>query len=122
MVGKMVGSKRVLVALALAGMIQIPGAGLVFAKENCEQFQSPFQYNECLARQAPGPAHRTSRTAGTGGADPEATVPARRRGTAAAGSSRGGLALQRSSRGRVRAVLDPWSGARSVTAGKKRRR
>ncbi|PPD16357.1 MAG: hypothetical protein CTY25_02905 [Methylobacterium sp.] len=102
--------------------MQIPGIGLVSAKENCEKYQSPFQYNECLARQAPGPAARSLRGGGTGGADPETTVPSRRRHVGSGAESRSGLALQRRDRGRVRAVIDPWSGARSVTADKKRRR
>lgn len=113
---------RLLAVLALAGVAQITGASLVAAAENCEQYQSPFQYNECLARQAPGKAQRSSRTVGTGGADPEASVPARRRNVGADTEARSGMALQRNSRGRVRAVIDPWSGARSVTVGKKRRR
>ncbi len=113
---------RLLVVLALAGAAQITGTSLVSAAENCEQYQSPFQYNECLARQAPGKAQRSSRTAGTGGADPEATVPARRRNAVSGSEARSGVALQRHSRGRVRAVIDPWSGARSVTTAKKRRR
>lgn len=113
---------RLIAVLALAGAAQITGTSLVSAAENCEKFQSPFQYNECLARQAPGKAQRSSRTVGTGGADPESTVPARRRNAGAGNAARSGVALQRHSRGRVRAVIDPWSGARSVTAGKKRRR
>lgn len=122
MVGFVARAGRLLAILALAGAAQIAGTSLAAARENCEQFQSPFQYNECLARQAPGKAQRSSRTAGTGGADPEATVPARRRNAGAGTEAHSGIALQRHSRGRVRAVIDPWSGARSVTAGKKRRR
>ncbi len=113
---------RFLSILALAGAAQISGTSLVSAAENCEQYQSPFQYNECLARQAPGKAQRSSRTTGTGGADPEASVPARRRNAGAGTEARSGVALQRHRSGRVRAVIDPWSGSRSVTASKKRRR
>ncbi|MCA3593660.1 MAG: hypothetical protein IOC59_01500 [Methylobacterium sp.] len=122
MAGKLACAKRFLVVLALAGAGQISGTSLLSARENCEQFKSPFQYNECLARQAPGHAARSSRINGTGGADPEATVPARRRHAGAGTEARSGVALQRHPSGRVRAVIDPWSGARNVTAGKTRRR
>jgi hypothetical protein len=108
--------------LALSGAVLILGMAPVSASQNCEQYQSPFQYNECLSRQAPGTAHRGARTAGTGGADPEATVPARRRNIAGESDARSGVALQRHRSGRVRAVIDPWSGTRSVTARKKRQR
>lgn len=121
MVRILASAKRGLAVLALAGAVQIPGIGLLSAKENCEKYQSAFQYNECLARQAPGPAARSLRGGGTGGADPETTVPSRRRHVGSGAESRSGLALQRRDRGRVRAVIDPWSGARSVTAGKRRR-
>ncbi len=46
-------ARRFLAVLALAGLAQMSGTSLVSAAENCEQYQSPFQYNECLARQAP---------------------------------------------------------------------
>jgi hypothetical protein len=59
---------------------------------------------------------------GTGGADPEATVPARRRHAGAGTETRPGVAFQRHRSGRVRAVIDPWSGTRGVAAGKARRR
>ncbi|MCA3633405.1 MAG: hypothetical protein INF16_11530 [Methylobacterium sp.] len=122
MAGKLACARRLLIILALAGAAQISGTSLLSARENCEQYQSPFQYNECLARQAPGHAARSTRTIGTGGADPEATVPARRRHAGASTEARSGVAFQRHRSGRVRAVIDPWSGTRSVTAGKARGR
>jgi hypothetical protein len=50
MAGKLACARRLLIILALAGAAQISGTSLLSARENCEQYQSPFQFNECLAR------------------------------------------------------------------------
>jgi hypothetical protein len=87
----------------------IPGAEAASA---CDGIQNAFQYNECLARQAPGRALRVRGAAGTGGADPEASVPARRRIVNDARPSNG-VAIQKRNR-RVRATIDPWGGVRKA--------
>lgn len=96
----------------------------VLAATNCAAIQNPFQYNECLARQAPGPAARGGRRAGgTGGADPEASVPSRRRHQIAPQlNDNSGVAIRRSTGRRVSATIDPWSGTRSPAPQKRRRR
>jgi hypothetical protein len=93
------------------------------AATNCEAIRNPFQYNECLAKQAPGPAARGGRRAGgTGGADPEASVPSRRRNAIApAIQDNSGVAIRRSTGRRVSATIDPWAGTRSPAPKKKRR-
>lgn len=106
---------------ALLAVIAVPQPAL--AASNCETIQNPFQYNECLAKQAPGPAARGGRRAGgTGGADPEASVPSRRRHTIVPQpQDNSGVAIRRSTGRRVSATIDPWAGARSPAPKKKRR-
>jgi hypothetical protein len=109
--------------LVLAGLIAAPlafGAPAAVAQAGCAHIQNTFAYNECLARQAPPRAERV-RGPRRGG-DPEASV----RGRAAdpdAGLATRGVSISRNSGRRVRAVIDPWSGARAPTtvARKKRR-
>ena len=94
------------------------------AQGGCEKIQNPFQYNECLAKQAPGRAARSSRS---GGGDPETS--GRRGGGGGqrfdappdpfAGS---GISVNRSSGRRVQAVIDPWQGARSPAPTRRKRR
>jgi hypothetical protein len=120
------GFRVVFVVAALTGAGGI-SSGLVapaWANEACAKIQNPFQYNECLARQAPGRAARGGRRAGgTGGADPESSVPARRRNAAAPQvQETPGISIRRSSGRRVSATIDPWSGSRNVAPQKKRRR
>lgn len=88
-----------------------------YAASDCDRLQSPFAYNECLARQAPQRAQRVPRTSG----DPEASV--RRRGGAIAPEAPGnGVSISRRSGRRVSATIDPWAGARSTGPARKRRR
>ncbi|MCA0405801.1 MAG: hypothetical protein LCH39_06595 [Proteobacteria bacterium] len=87
----------------------------------CDHITNAFQYNECLAKQAPPKAQSVRRG---GGGDPEQTVRngRRRGGTAMRGSEGGnGLLISRSG-GRVQATIDPWSGMRSTGSGKRKRR
>jgi hypothetical protein len=108
----------------LAALLAVTSAPQpVLAAQNCDAIQNPFQYNECLARQAPGPAARGGRRAGgTGGADPEASVPSRRRSAIAPQiQDNSGVAIRRSTGRRVSATIDPWAGARSPAPRKKRR-
>lgn len=107
--------------VALLAAVSAPQAAR--AATNCEAIQNPFQYNECLARQAPGQAARGGRRAGgTGGADPESSVPSRRRSAIAPQlQDNSGVAIRRSTGRRVSAAIDPWAGARSPAPKKKRR-
>lgn len=86
----------------------------------CDHIKDTFAYNECLAKQAPPRAQRVR--GASGGGDPESTVRSRRADPDAGFAARG-VAIDRKGRGRVRAVIDPWAGARSpaTTARKKRR-
>lgn len=88
------------------------------AAEACDKIQNSFQYNECLARSAPPRAQRARR----GGGDPEASVPARRRGPGATAQAEvlPGMTINRRSGRRVSATIDPWAGARAPV--RKRRR
>jgi hypothetical protein len=106
---------------AFFAVIASPQTALAAA--NCDTIQNPFQYNECLAKRAPGPAARGGRRAGgTGGADPETSVPARRRGyVAPAIQDNSGVTVRRSSGRRVSATIDPWAGSRRPAPAKKRR-
>lgn len=107
---------------AVLGLVAL---GLAFSGHaraaSCEHISNAFQYNECLANQAPPKAQSVRRGAG---GDPEQTVRQGRRrggGMAPAEGSQG-LTISRSG-GRVRATIDPWSGMRSPgTSGKRRRR
>jgi hypothetical protein len=112
---------RVLI-LAVFVLVNPVLAGLPVAQaaSPCDGIQNAFQYNECLARQAPGRALRVRGAAGTGGADPEASVPARRRIVDQARPANG-VAIQKRT-GRVRATIDPWGGVRAAPSRKARRR
>ncbi|WP_284178302.1 hypothetical protein [Rhabdaerophilum sp. SD176] len=89
----------------------------------CEGISNAFAYNECLAKQAPQRGQRAPRV--TSG-DPEASVIHRRgrnsrRANPDAGlSGIGGIEMTRRN-GRTSAVIDPWSGVRPATRGKRRR-
>lgn len=114
-----------LVVAAFMGFAANLGAiAPAMANESCEKIQNPFQYNECLARQAPGRAARGGRrVGGTGGADPEASVPTRRRNAAAPQiQETPGISIRRTPGRRVSATIDPWASTRSVAPQKKRRR
>ncbi|MGL5445789.1 MAG: hypothetical protein ACRDBL_00590 [Rhabdaerophilum sp.] len=108
--------------VAVFAVISTPLPAL--AASNCDAIQNPFQYNECLAKQAPGQAARGGRRAGgTGGADPEASVPARRRNQIAPQvQDNSGVNIRRSTGRRVSATIDPWAGSRRAAPAKKRRR
>jgi hypothetical protein len=86
----------------------------------CDHIKDTFAYNECLAKQAPPRAQRVR--GASGGADPESSV--RSRGADPnAGLAARGVSIDRKGRGRVRAVIDPWAGARTpVTTARKKRR
>ena len=98
--------------MAIAASFSLPTTGFA---QSCDTISNPFQYNECLARQAPGAASRGSRTRSA--ADPETTVRGRR-GVATvdpdAGLQNRGISINRKSSRRVQAVIDPWQGARSA--------
>lgn len=87
----------------------------------CDHLTNAFQYNECLAKQAPPKAQSVRRGAG---GDPEQTVrQGRRRGGSGLAAREGGngLLISRSG-GRVQATIDPWSGMRSTGTGSRRKR
>lgn len=110
--GSVFGCLLAVLAFAPFGQVSAQNA------QACEKIQNSFQYNECLAKSAPPRAQRASR----GGGDPEASVPARRRGAAVAAESNvlPGMTITRRTGRRVSATIDPWAGARGPA--RKRRR
>ncbi|MCZ8376018.1 MAG: hypothetical protein O9342_11620 [Beijerinckiaceae bacterium] len=110
--------------ILLAGWVFL-GAGLFSrpALAACEGISNAFAYNECLSKQAPQRGQRAPRV--TSG-DPEASVMNRRgRHSRRAGPDGGlpgigGIEMTRRN-GRTSAVIDPWSGVRPATPGKRRR-
>lgn len=112
-------SRLLLGMLTLAGLTMVSSPALAA----CEGISNAFAYNECLAKQAPQRGQRAPRV--TSG-DPEASVIHRRgRNTRHAGpdaglSGIGGIEMTHRN-GRTSAVIDPWSGVRPATRGKRRR-
>ena len=105
------------IGMMLLALCASASAGDARAASECEKIQSPFAYNECLARQAPPRAQRAPRAGG----DPEASV--RRRGpSASAEAPQNGVRISRRSGRRVSATIDPWAGARTPSTSPRKRR
>jgi hypothetical protein len=106
-----------MVLLAIVALLMMPEAAWA---EDCEKIQSPFAYNECLARSAPPVASKVTR--GEAVSDPESTVkerPRRSKRYATRARNPAGVNISRRSSRRVSATIDPWASTR--TSAKKRR-
>ena len=106
-----------MVLLAIVALLTVPAAAWA---EDCEKIQSPFAYNECLARSAPPVASKVTR--GEAASDPESTVkerPRRSKRSAARARTPADVQISRRSSRRVSATIDPWAGTRAP-AKKKR--
>lgn len=105
-------------AVLIAAMTSLAAAPAA-AQTGCDHIKDTFAFNECLAKQAPPRAQRVR--GASGGADPESTVRSRRADPEAGFAARG-VAIDRRGRGRVRATIDPWAGARAPTATAQRKK